>query len=174
MKLEDAKTSVLTETAEDNFEVKNLTNSQRFLIQGGNGLKKGETLVIEPQPIVLDKFDLGNGNFSVPTLCVVGVVTSKTGTERAIKLSLSSLKRRSYGTELVSVSKGTFPTIEVNTIDTIIKETENGAKLANELKLKVKDVRKHFFAKFSNNEMIIENGNVVLEARMTPELITIK
>ena len=152
-----------------------LSRSQSFLLLGGSGLKKGETLIIPAQKIRLDTFDLPTGKTN-PTLCVAAVVTSKLGTERVIKMSLGSLKRRSYGTELKNIAEGTFPQTDVNNLELLTKydETTETAEVLTDVKLTVADVKMHYFNKFENNKPVVENGFIVLEGRNTPMLKQIK
>lgn len=167
--------SVFSADANETIAKSDLSRSQSFLLLGGNGLKKGETIVIPAQKIRLDTFDLPTGKTN-PTLCVAGVVTSKLGTERAIKLSLGSLKRRSYGTELKPIRENTFPNTDVNSLELVTKYDEDTetAEIVSDVKLTVSDVKMHYFNKFENNKPVVENGLLVLEGRQTPMLKQIK
>ena len=111
--------AVFSADANETIVKTELSRTQSFLLLGGSGLKKGETVLIPAQKIRLDTFDLPTGKTN-PTLCVAAVVTSKLGTERVIKMSLGSLKRRSYGTELKQFAEKTFPQIDVNTLEVIM------------------------------------------------------
>ena len=171
----DEINAVFNTDASETIVKNELSKTQSFLLLGGAGLKKGETLVIPAQKIRLDTFDLPTGKTS-PTLCVAAVVTSKLGTERAIKMSLGSLKRRSYGTEQKAIAEGTFPQVEVNQLELVTKyndDTET-AELLTDVKLTVSDVKTHYFNKFENNQPVVENGFIVLEGRNTPMLKQIK
>ena len=167
--------SVFSSDANETIVKSELSRTQSFLLLGSSGLKKGETLVIPAQKIRLDSFDLPTGKTN-PTLCVGVVVTSKMGTERAIKMSLGSLKRRSYGTELKNIAEGTFPQVDVNQLELSIKYDEENetAELLTDVKLTVSDVKTHYFNKFENNKPVVDNGFVVLEGRNTPMLKQIK
>ena len=167
--------SVFSTDSTETIVKSDLSRSQSFLLLGGAGLKKGETLIIPAQKIRLDTFDLPTGKTN-PTLCVAAVVTSKLGTERSIKLSLGSLKRRSYGTELKNIAEGTFPNTDVNNLELLTKYDEDTetAELLADVKLTVADIKMHYFNKFENNKPVVENGFIVLEGRQTPMLKQIK
>ena len=167
--------AIFSADANETIIKSDLSRSQSFLLLGGAGLKKGETLVIPAQKIRLDTFDLPTGKTN-PTLCVAAVVTSKMGTERVTKMSLGSLKRRSYGTELKQVAEGTFPQVDVNTLELLTKYSEDTetAEVLTDVKLTVSDVKMHYFNKFENNKPVVENGFIVLEGRNTPMLKQIK
>ena len=167
--------SVFSADANETIVKSELSRTQSFLLLGGSGLKKGETLLIPAQKIRLDSFDLPTGKTD-PTLCVAAIVTSKMGTERAIKMSLGSLRRRSYGTELKNIVEGTFPNTDVNNLELLTKYNEDTetAELLTDVKLTVADVKMHYFNKFENKKPIVENGLLVLEGRQTPMLKQIK
>ena len=167
--------SVFSNEATETIVKSELSRTQSFLLLGGAGLKKGETIFIPAQKLKLDSFDLPTGKTD-PTLCVAAIVTSKMGTERAIKMSLGSLKRRSYGTELKNIVEGTFPNTDVNNLELVTKYDEENetAELLIDVKLTVSDVKMHYFNKFENNKPVVENGFVVLEGRQTPMLKQIK
>ncbi len=167
--------AVFSADANETIVKSELSKTQSFLLLGGSGLKKGETVLIPAQKIRLDTFDLPTGKTN-PTLCVAAVVTSKLGTERVIKMSLGSLKRRSYGTELKQFAEKTFPQIDVNTLELVTKYNEDTetAELLTDVKLTVTDVKMHYFNKFENNNPVVENGFIVLEGRQTPMLKQIK
>ena len=167
--------SVFSADANETIVKSELSRTQSFLLLGGSGLKKGETLLIPAQKIRLDSFDLPTGKTD-PTLCVAAIVTSKMGTERAIKMSLGSLRRRSYGTELKNIVEGTFPNTDVNNLELLTKYNEDTetAELLTDVKLTVADVKMHYFNKFANKKPIVENGLLVLEGRQTPMLKQIK
>ena len=138
--------SVFSADANETIVKSELSRTQSFLLLGGSGLKKGETLLIPAQKIRLDSFDLPTGKTD-PTLCVAAIVTSKMGTERAIKMSLGSLRRRSYGTELKNIVEGTFPNTDVNNLELLTKYNEDTetAELLTDVKLTVADVKMHYF-----------------------------
>lgn len=165
------ESGVFTADVKNTFSVDELTKSQNFLLSGSRGLKKGETVILPKQPIVLDSFDIGNGNFSVPTLCVVAEVVDKNGVSRASKISLSFLKRESYGQTLKNVKEGEYPSIPLHSITIDVKINDSGAELVNDCKFTVKDVKNHYFAKFTENKLTIVDGLVVLEAKSSPMLI---
>lgn len=167
--------AVFSADANETIVKSELSRTQSFLLLGSSGLKKGETVLIPAQKIRLDTFDLPTGK-TAPTLCVGAVVTSKLGTERAIKMSLGSLKRRSYGTEMKQFAEGTFPQVDVNTLELLTKYNEDTetAELLTDVKLTVADVKTHYFNKFKNNNPVVENGFIVLEGRNTPMLKQIK
>lgn len=167
--------SVFSADANETIIKSELSRTQSFLLLGGAGLKKGETIVIPAQKIRLDTFDLPTGKTD-PVLCVAAVVTSKLGTERYIKMSLGSLKRRSYGTELKNIKEGTFPNVDVNNLELLTKYNEENetAELLTDVKLKVADVKIHYFGKFENKKPVVENGFIVCEGRNVAMLQQIK
>jgi hypothetical protein len=167
--------AVFSTDANETIVKSELSKTQSFLLLGGSGLKKGETLLIPAQKIRLDTFDLPTGKTD-PTLCVAAIVTSKLGTERVIKMSLGSLKRRSYGTEQKVIAEGTFPQVDVNQLELVTKYNEDTetAELLTDVKLKVADVKIHYFGKFDNKKPMVENGLIVTEGKNTPMLQQIK
>ena len=167
--------SVFSNEATETIVKSELSRTQSFLLLGGAGLKKGETIFIPAQKLKLDSFDLPTGKTD-PTLCVAAIVTSKLGTERAIKMSLGSLRRRSYGTEQKTIAEGTFPQVDVNQLELVTKYNEDTetAELLIDVKLKVADIKVHYFGKFANKKPVVENGFIVCEGRNTPMLQQIK
>ena len=149
-----------------------LSNSAKFLIQGGNGLKVGEKIHIPKQPIGMGTFIVNNVE-TTPTPCVLATVTSVNGVERSLKLSLSQLNRRSYGTDAKRVVSGDseqkdFPNVNVHeSFDLIIRKDENSAELTNELKLVVKKSENHLFGIFENGKPKLNNdGTLATEMKI--------
>ena len=178
MKLKDLAKNLLSSEASETIDKNSLTNSQKFIVYGGNGLKAGETVTIEPQNVKQDSFDLGQGQKSPKTLCVLATVTSNDGKERGLKMSLSSLTRRSYGVGVTDIPEGSFPSVNINNIDLILKETDNGFELAQGIHAKVNAVKPHIFPIFEKSEdgkmrPKTKNGFVVVAAKATAELVTV-
>ena len=178
MKLEDLAKNLLSSEASETIDKNSLTKSQKYIVYGGSGLKAGETVVIEPQNVRQDNFDLGQGQKSPKTLCVLATVTSNDGKERGLKMSLSSLTRRSYGVGVTDIPEGSFPAVDVNDIDLILKETDNGFELAQSINAKVNAVKPHIFPVFEKTkdgkmQPKTKNGFVVVAAKATAELVTV-
>ena len=169
--------SVFTDESSKQIEFDKLSNSQSFLLSGGNGLKVGDVITIPVQAIVMDVFDLGKGQKSNPTLCVAGVVLSKSGKEYANKFSLAQLRRRTYGKNLIVVKEGTFPSIETSDIEIVTKidkEAET-AELINEIKFRVSKIETHYVSVFENNKSKVDDeGNLILVAKQQPIFQVIK
>jgi hypothetical protein len=169
--------SVFTDESSKQIEFDKLSNSQSFLLSGGNGLKVGDIVTIPPQPIRMDVFDLGKGQKSNATLCVAGFVLSKSGKEHANKFSLAQLRRRTYGKNLIVVKEGTFPSIETSDIEIVTKidkEAET-AELINEIKFKVAKIETHYVSIFENGKSKIDtDGNLILAAKQQPIFQVIK
>lgn len=152
-----------------------LSNSAKFLIQGGNGLKVGEKIHIPKQPIGMGTFIVNNVETDA-TPCVLATVTSVNGVERSMKLSLSQLNRRSYGTDAKRVVSGDilakdFPNVNVHeAFDLIIRKDENSAELTNELKLVVKKSENHMFSVYENRKPKL-NDDGTLETEMRLQMI---
>ena len=172
MNLQEAKV-VFSDNAELKINVDDLSSSLSFLISGGQGLKVGETVLIEAQDCVKDSFDLGKGRFSKKTVCVAGVVTDKAGKERAMKFSLNQLKRRTYGKELKVFKEGDYPNVETSNIDLQFKVDKDNEilTLINEVKFRVKKIETHYVSEFdqtANASKKNADGTLVIVAKQTP------
>lgn len=152
-----------------------VSKSQRFLLVGGNGLKIGDKVSIPAQKIGMGQFDLGANGKSEPTPCVLGEITQENGKTRVQMFSLGQLKRRSYGTELRTVSGNPedkdFPNVDVHSgIDLIIKNDEEAktSNLVAVVNFTVIDNKNHYFAKFDNKEAVKNpDGTLALEGKRT-------
>ena len=168
---------VFTEESSKQIEFDKLSNSQSFLLSGGNGLKVGDVITIPAQPIVMDVFDLGKSQKSNPTLCVAGEVLSKSGSTRANKFSLAQLRRRTYGKNLITVREGIFPSVETSDIEIITKinKEEETAELVNEIRFRVAKIETHYVSIFENGKSKIDaDGNLILAAKQQPIFQVIK
>lgn len=165
--------------ATSEIEVSELSKSQSYLLTGNKGLKQNEIVVIKPQLIVKDSFDLGEGRKSKLTLCVIAQITDKNGKTRETKMSLSQLVRRTYGTELKQFGAKDFPFYETSdvTITTKVDEDAKTVMLVDEIKFKVAKIEKHYVSIYdekTEKSQLDENGFLVLKAKDQPIFKTIK
>ena len=161
------------------IELSELTRSQAYLLTGNKGLKQNEIVVIKPQLIVKDSFDLGEGRKSKLTLCVIAQITDKNGKTREAKTSLNQLVRRTYGTELKQFGAKDYPFYETSdiAITTKVDEDAKTVALVDEIKFKVIKIEKHYVSLYdekTEKSQIDENGFLVLKAKDQPIFKTIK
>ena len=162
------------------IEVSELSKSQAYLLTGNKGLKQNEIVVIKPQLIVKDSFDLGEGRKSKLTLCVIAQITDKNGKVREAKMSLNQLVLRTYGTELKQFGVKDYPFHETSDI-TITTKVDDDAKtvmLIDEIKFKVVKIEKHYVSLYDEKtakSQVDETGLLlVLKAKDQPIFKTIK
>lgn len=164
----------LVATKFDEATKASMSKNAAFLVGNTNGLKEGEILSFEDCKVIMMSFDI-NGTKTVATPCVMAVRKKLDGELELFQLSLASLKRQSYGTDVTSLHKaGTFPTIDVQNVKFSIFDNKDLTKSFVCADLTVVAPVTHLFSTFMDEKVEGKSvvatdaeGNIIMQAKKT-------